>query len=123
MKVNISNVEILKEYYTILDHYDEEDYMLYYSQDAAVQLSNVMPAVGKESIQDLLAGLKRSVNGIKHELKNAWEDEDTVIIECDTKFIRKDNREVVIPTSQFLIMENGLIKEQRIYLDFSPVYS
>lgn len=123
MKVNISNVEILKEFYTIFDHYNLEESIEYYTRDATLNFSNVVPAVGREAIQELLSGLKSSVNGIKHELKNAWEDDDTVIIECDISFTRRDNREVVIPASQFCIMENGMIKQQRIYLDITPVYS
>lgn len=123
MNVCVSNVNKVKNFYSLVENNQVKDFMKYFSNDAVLSFSNVTPAIGKASIQNMLGGLLRSVNGVSHDIKHIWEQDDTVIIECAITFIRKDNRKVVLNSSQFYKIEDGLIKEQRYYIDITPVYS
>lgn len=122
--VNANNLELIKKYYALVDSNKPDEFMNYFSEDAAFRFANSERIVGREEIRRAIVGLLNSINGIRHDLTNAWKvEENVVVLECDVTYTRKDNKQVVVHGAVVNVIQNGLFKEQRLYVDVSPVFA
>jgi hypothetical protein len=63
------------------------------------------------------------VKGIRHEVLNAWEAEDGVLIfEVVAHYTLKDDRKVDVPGVVIAEVSDGRFQSQRIGADLSAVY-
>lgn len=114
---------LIKQYYALLDSNQLDESMKYFAEDAVLKF-NSETINGREEIGSALGGILNSVNGIRHNLTGVWEvEENLVFLECDVIYTRKDNKEIVVKAAATNVIENGIIKEQRIYVDLSPVFA
>ncbi|SDL97879.1 nuclear transport factor 2 family protein [Bacillus sp. OK048] len=121
--VSDKNQELIKRYYALLDSNKLDESMEYFSENAVLKF-NSETINGREGISSALGGIVSSVNGIRHVLTNVWEvEEDLIFLECDVIYSRKDNQQIVVKAAAINEIENGMIKEQRIYVDLSPVFA
>lgn len=125
MKARENTVDLVRHYYASIDTTKRMDEaILFFTEDARLRFANNELIAGREAIHDALSGILDSVNGIRHEIQGVWEDEEgAVIYEVDVTFIRKDDREVTIPGAVFCVMQDGHFREQRIYVDFAPLFA
>ncbi len=125
MNVNEKSQTWLQEYYRHIDAMETDAYMSMFAEDARMIFANGDPLEGRDAIRQALTGLLGSVDGIRHILHNAWQVEDDLVgFECDVVYNRKDGKEVTIRGGCFFVLpQDGLCREQRIYVDTSPVFA
>ena len=65
-----------------------------------------------------------NVTSTKHEYRHIWEPEKNVIVtEVSVSFTRKDGQVVQVPGTVILELRDGLITEERAFVDMTPVFA
>ena len=125
MKATERNQVWFRDYYRHIDAMETDAYMAMFAEDARMIFANADPLEGREAIQDALTGLLGSVAGIRHVIHDLWQiEEDLVGFECDVIYTRKDGKQVPVRGGCFFVFgADGLCREQRIYVDTSPVFA
>ena len=125
MKANDRNQTWLRNYYRHIDAMDTDAYMAMFTEDARMIFANGDPLEGRDAIRQALTGLLGSVDGIRHILHDTWQvEDDLVAFECDVVYSRKDGKEVTVRGGCFFTFtDDGPCREQRIYVDVSPVFA
>lgn len=125
MRASTAKVDWLHTYYGHLDANNVDGFMAMLAPGARQFFANAEPREGKDAIRAALSGFLDSLGGIRHVLRGAWEeDDDLLIFESEVHYLRKDGKEVVVPSSCFFVVgDDGLCREQRIMVDTSPVFA
>lgn len=114
----------LRRYYSLVDAERMDESATFFAEDAKLRFANNEPIVGREGIDATLRGLVESLDGIRHDLKDAWEEEAGVLIyEVDVTYTRKDGGVVTCHGAVVSEVEDELFQEQRIYVDITPVFA
>jgi ketosteroid isomerase-like protein len=124
MQASDKTIQFLTSYYELVDAMKVDDFMAYFTPDARMVFASNPAFDGHDAIRACLEGVLGSIDGIRHELSNVWElGPDTVFFECDVTYTRRDGRDVKVPGSAVCEMRDGVMKEQRIYVDVTPVFA
>lgn len=124
MTASKETVEFLNAYYRLVDAMKIGEFMAFFTPDARLIFANNEPMQGRDAIEAGLTQVLSSVDGIRHDLRQIWNvDDDTVVFEVDVTYSRKDGRDVRVPGSAVCEMRNGLMAQQRIYVDLAPVFA
>jgi hypothetical protein len=106
-----------------IDAFDPDKFVAHLTPDARFRFGNADPVTGREAVREAVAGFFSSIDGLTHHIKNIWEFEDTVIVQIDVEYLRKDGKTVITPNADILIYEGDLVRDWQIYIDVAPVYS
>ncbi len=114
----------IRGYYELMDTNRLAECESYFTPDAEIRIAHHPPLVGWESIdRSMRAGLS-VVGGIEHEVRNAWEAEDGVLVfEVTAHYTLKDGRKVDVPGVVVAELADGKFHRQRIGADLSAVYA
>jgi catechol 2,3-dioxygenase-like lactoylglutathione lyase family enzyme len=86
------------------------------------QFGNGEPCLTKAAIKDSVDVFFGSVDALYHDIRNVWEAGDTVFVEMDVTYWRKDGTSITLPCSDILRFEGHKIQELRIYMDANPIF-
>jgi len=113
----------INKLFEAVDSLDADKFVAFLSDDAIFRFANAAPVGGKEAIRGALTGFFSSVNGLKHEILEWWEQDGTVICRGEVTYTKKDTSEFTVPFANFLKMKGKLIKEYLVYVDASQLYA
>src|ERR1022692_584112 len=91
--------------------------------EARFRFANADPVIGREAVKEAVAGFFATIGGLTHHIKNVWEFGDTVIVQIDVEYLRKDGKTVITPNADILIYDGDLVRDWQIYIDVAPVYA
>jgi hypothetical protein len=74
-------------------------------------------------VKEAVTGFFSTINGLTHHIKNVWEFGDTVIVQIDVEYLRRDGKTVITPNADILIYDGDLVRDWQIYIDVTPVYA
>jgi ketosteroid isomerase-like protein len=113
----------IRGYYELMDADRLEECEQYFAPDATIRIAHHPPLQGWDAIdRSMRAGLS-VVQGIRHEVLNAWEAEDGVLIfEVVAHYTLKDDRHIDVPGVVIADVADGRFQSQRIGADLSAVY-
>lgn len=63
-----------------------------------------------------------ALKGIRHELRGAWEEGEELIFELEVTYWRSDGETIVRPGMGVFVLEDGRIREQRLFVDARGVW-
>ena len=106
-----------------IDAFDPDKFVAHLTPDARFRFANADPVTGREAIREAVAGFFSTIDGLTHHIKNVWEFGDTVIVQIDVEYLRKDGKTVVTPNADILIYDGDLVRDWQIYIDVAPVYA
>ncbi len=125
MRASEPTLQLITGYDELLDTGRLDECERYFTPDATMKIAHHPEIVGWEAIDRIMrAGLSNPiVRSITHDVKNAWEEDDGVVVfEVHATYLLKDGRTVVVPGVVIGEVEDGRFKRQRIAADLSPVY-
>lgn len=124
MRASEKTLDWLGHYYALVDAERMDESAVFFAEDARLRFANNEAIVGREGIDATLRALVDSLDGIRHDIKNVWEEEEGVVIyEVDVTYTRKDGGVVTCPGVVVCVVEDELFREQRIYVDITPVFA
>jgi ketosteroid isomerase-like protein len=106
-----------------IDAFDPDKFVEHLTPDARFRFANADPVTGRAAIRDAVAGFFSTIDGLTHHIKNVWEVGDTVIVQLDVEYLRKDGKSVITPNADILVYDGDLVSDWQIYIDVAPVYA
>ena len=101
---------------------DSEGFISFFTDKPMYQFGNGEPCLTKAAIKDSVDGFFGSVDALYHDVRNTWEIGDTVFVEMDVTYWRKDGTSITLPCCDILRFEGDKIQELRIYEDANPLF-
>ena len=106
-----------------IDAFNPEKFVAHLTPDAKFRFANGDPVMGRVAIAAAVGGFFSTIDGLKHHIRNVWEFGDTVIVQIDVEYFRKDGKSVITPNADILIYDGDLVRDWQIYIDVAPVYA
>ena len=106
-----------------IDAFDPEKFVAHLTPDARFRFGNADPVTGRAAVAAAVGGFFSTIDGLTHHIRNVWEFEDTVIVQIDVEYLRKDGKSVITPNADILIYDGDLVRDWQIYIDVAPVYA
>lgn len=89
--------------------------------DTRVQFANHEPVEGRDAVREVMLHFWSTIGGMSHEFTNAFESGDQTLLESDVTYTRLDGSSVVIKAGTVVRRRDGLVADQRIYVDLAPL--
>ncbi len=106
-----------------IDSFDPGAFVAHLTPDAKFRFANADPVTGRGAVNEAVAGFFTTVDGLTHHIKNVWEFGDTVVVQVDVEYRRKDGKTVTVPNADILVYDGDLVRDWQIYIDLAPVYA
>ena len=113
----------IEEYFSDVDAMRLDAFVGRHSDDAVVSINDNPPARGKNEIRQTIGGFWEMIGGLRHEILRRYEDGDTVILESDVIYTRKDGQEVTVKTASVLHRDGELVDRLAFYNDPAPIFA
>jgi hypothetical protein len=111
-----------------IDAMDAAGLAAYFTHDGSFRFGNAEPAVGREAVEQAAGGFFAAIGGLSHHITGVWaggwEHGAVKSVEADVTYTRKDgSRTAPLPVTSTLRMKGDLIRDYRIFIDVSPLFS
>jgi SnoaL-like domain len=101
--------------------FDSEGFASFFTDKPMYQFGNWPPCLTKQEIIASVSSFFSSVAALYHDVRNMWEVGDTLFLEMDVKYWRKDGSSVTLPCADIFRFEDGKVLELRIFMDANPI--
>jgi ketosteroid isomerase-like protein len=101
--------------------FDSDGFIKFFTDTPVYQFGNGDVCLNKEAIWKSVSAFFSAVSALYHELKMLWEHGDTVFVEMDVLYWRKDGSMVSLPCTDIFRLEGDKVSELRIFMDANPV--
>lgn len=101
--------------------FDSQGFIEFFTDTPLYQFGNYPPCFSKAEIKQSAETFKTLVSAVYHDIKMMWEFGDTLIVEMDVTYWRKDGSVVTLPCCDIFRLENNKFSELRIFMDVNPV--
>jgi hypothetical protein len=88
-----------------------------------LRFGNADEVIGRDAIEEAIAGFFTTIKGISHRFVHEWDVEDTTISQLEATYTRMDDRRFTLPGVAIWRHGGDLIDDYRIYVDLAPVYA
>jgi ketosteroid isomerase-like protein len=111
----------LKPLFEAIDARDAQAFAGFLSPDVEFVFSNAPALHGREQVEAAIAGFFSSLAGLRHELTEHWEIDDSLIMRGRVTYTRHDGSQLSVPFANTFKIRQDLICEYRIFGDFSAL--
>jgi ketosteroid isomerase-like protein len=111
------------EVFADVDRMDAKAFASHLGEGCLLRFGNADEVMGRDAIEESIAGFFTTINGISHRIVEEWDVDDTTIIQLEATYTRKDDSQVTLPAVAVWRRGSDLIDDYRIYVDLAPVYS
>lgn len=113
-----------QRYYAAVDGFRFDEVASYLAEDVRACYPTGLEVVGRDEViargRDTFGRMER----IRHELRNVWEqDGDQVVFELEVTYWRPDGQVLSRPGMGVFVLRDGLVHEQRLFVDNHAVYA
>ncbi len=122
MQAKPSTVQWLRAYYEAMDSLRFDRVAEFLHDDCRNTYPTGAVVVGRAKIIERGRKGLGALRGIRHELKQAWEEGDELIFELEVTYWRKDGQEIVRPGVGIFVLHQGKIRQQRLFVDARGVW-
>lgn len=113
----------IEEYFADVDAMRLDEFVDRHTDDAVVSFNDNPPAQGKEAIRGTIGGFWEMIDGLSHSILRRYEDGDTVILESDVTYTRKDGQQVTVKTASVLHRDGDKVDRLAFYNDPTPIFA
>ncbi len=122
MKAGQKRLEWLQAYYAAIDGLRLEELARFLHEQCEIRYPNGYSEAGRELIVQRTHKALSRLGAIHHEVRAAWEEDEEVIFELEVTYRRRDGRTIVRPGAGIFVLEDGLIRGQRLFVDDHGVW-
>ena len=106
-----------------IDAMDADKFIAHLTPDVRFRFANADPALGRAAVKQGVEGFWTTIDGLTHHVINSYEVGDTVIVQIDVEYRRKDGKSVTVPNCDVLTFDGDLVRDWQIYIDLAPVFA
>jgi ketosteroid isomerase-like protein len=110
-----------ERFYGALDAKDIDTVASLCTPDTRVQFANHEPVHGMDAVRTTMLHFWSTIERMDHRFTNVFESGDQALLEADVTYTRLDGSTVVIKAGTVIRREGGLVADQRIYVDLTPL--
>lgn len=112
----------LRSYYEALDSLRFEAVARFLHEDCRSQYPTGTVLAGRQKVIEQGRKGLTALKGVRHELRHAWEEGDQLIFELEVTYWRMDGQKIVRPGLGIFVIDEGKIREQRLFVDARGVW-
>jgi ketosteroid isomerase-like protein len=101
--------------------FDSQGFIEFFTDTPLYQFGNYPPCFSKAEIKQSIEAFFGQVTALYHDIKMMWEVGDTLFVEMDVTYWRKDGSVVTLPCCDIFRLKDGKFSELRIFMDANPV--
>ncbi len=116
-----TNSELVKALFARGESFDPDAFCEFFTEKPVYQFGNYPICFDKNSIRESTKNFFSMVSALYHDIKMLWEIGETVFVEMDVIYWRKDGTVVTLPCMDIVRFEGDKISELRICMDANPV--
>ena len=122
MKASPSALQWLRSYYDAIDNLRFDEVAEFLHEDCACQYPSGAVIAGRERF--IRSGRRDlgALQGIRHELRDAWEEGEELIFELVVTYWREDGAKIVRPGVGIFVLDDDRIRAQRLFVDARGVW-
>ena len=113
----------MKELFETIDRMDAPGFAAAFTEDGRFRFGNAPSVTGREAVEQSVADFFSSLQGLRHEILDVWDEGDSVISEVEVTYTRKDGSDVQLPAATIGRRRDGLLADYRIYMDVNPLFA
>lgn len=102
--------------------FDSDGFVSFFTDEPFYEFGNGAPCLDRPAIRESVAGFFSSVAALYHDVKSLTEVGDTVFVEMDVMYWRKDGSSVTLPCADIVRFDGDKVRELRIFMDANPVF-
>jgi ketosteroid isomerase-like protein len=106
-----------------VDRMDAKAFASYLAEDCVLRFANADEVVGRDAIEQGIAGFFSTIRGLSHPIVEQWDVDDTTIVQTEATYTRLDDRRATVPAITVYRRGGDLIDEYRIFVDLAPIYA
>lgn len=122
MKATQSRLDWLRTYYAALDQLRFDEIARFLHEDCVTVYPTGHVDRGRERIIKRAEAALGSLERIRHELRDAWEEGEELIFELEVTYWRRDGKTITRPGVGIFTFQDGLISQQRLFVDNEGVW-
>jgi hypothetical protein len=120
--------DYVADLFDAVDALDAAAFAERFTEDGTFRFGNAPAVVGRQRIEESVAGFFSTIGGLRHEImgvwSGAWECGAVTSIETTVTYRRKDATVTdALPVTSTLRMRGALIADFRVFADISPVFA
>jgi ketosteroid isomerase-like protein len=119
----MSKIDLAKKAFELAESCNVDGYVALFAEDAIYKIGNFDPAIGPAKIKEFAAPIMDNFTSVTHDIKNIWEQGDTVFAEMVLTYNRKDGKSFDIPALDIIQFEGDQVKHLQSFLDVSPIFA
>lgn len=120
--MNNRNYGFLDQLSLYLDSKNTDRILEFLTDDCLLQAGNSEIVKGKEGIKQIFDSFFPNVKNIEHDLTDSFENGNSVVYRGTVTYTRLDDSTLTVPVCDVFKMEDNLIKEYYIYIDWSELF-
>ena len=113
----------LEAIFSALDRKDLGTFLNYLSPGCRLQFGNRAPVEGYDAIREMVGKFLEQIAESHHAITEHWQVGNSVICYGDITYTRRDGKKITVPAAQILTLDEGVIRDYRVYVDTSPFYA
>jgi len=106
-----------------IDNKNAEAFTGFLTADACFYFGNASPVVGRESIGEAVAAFFDAIRALAHNRGEHWSLPGTEIVTGEVCYTRLDGSTLTVPFCNLLTMRGDLIRDYRVYVDNSQLWT
>lgn len=122
MRARPSTLQWLRSYYDAMDNLRFEEVAEFLHEDCRNHYPTGAVVAGRSRVIERGRKGLAALQEIRHELRGAWEEGDELIFELEVTYWRKDGEKIVRPGVGIFVLDDGRIREQRLFVDSRGVW-
>ncbi|MFI6956573.1 nuclear transport factor 2 family protein [Nocardia sp. NPDC050408] len=123
MRASEATLKFLTRYYDAIESADRDRISSYYTEDITLTFGNDPAIHGREKLLEVFIPILRRVRSLHHDIANAWEDGDVIIVEAIGVWNLLDGRSVSANAVDIFVLTDGRFAEHRMVADNTPLFS
>src|SRR5262245_6025236 len=100
--------------------FDSVGFIGFFTDKPMYKFGNGEPCLNKAAIKAAVDAFFGSVAALYHDIRNLWEVGDTLFVEMDVTYWRKDGTSINLPCCDIFRFEGNQVSELRIFMDANP---
>jgi ketosteroid isomerase-like protein len=113
----------IDDLFAAIDGKDQVAFAEFFALDGTFRFGNHAPVHGRRSIRDAVAEFFVAVRGLDHRVEERWLLPDTAIVTGVVSYTRHDGGTLTVPFANVMKLENGAIRDYRIFVDNSTLFA
>jgi ketosteroid isomerase-like protein len=106
-----------------IDSMDAKAFASHLSENCVLRYANNDEVVGRDAIEQAIAGFFGTIKGLEHRVVNEWAVGDATILQFEVTYTRHDGGQVPVPAVTIFRRGDDLIDDYRVFIDLTPVYA